>query len=219
MLTQFPDHIFHMVSIGILLLRLRTTKSVMGLSVKTQECYLMVFLARYMDLFYSNSIFNSIMKLLCIVLTGYLIYMVRCTEPYKTGYLAYHNDTFHHWKFIVAPAAVGMLITDFFISPLNIQQLLWIFSVYVETIAILPQLIMLHRHQETECLSMAYVFFLGVYRLLFVLNWIHRSYYDRYFDTAGSIEHVFGAVQTVVYFIFFAVYVRIKYRDSLQKLY
>ena len=102
---------------------------------------------------------------------------------------------------------------------INIQQLLWIFSVYVETIAILPQLIMLHRHQETECLSMAYVFFLGVYRLLFVLNWIHRSYYDRYFDTAGSIEHVFGAVQTVVYFIFFAVYVRIKYRDSLQKLY
>ena len=219
MLNQFPDHIFHMISVAILLLRLRTTKSAMGLSVKTQECYLLVFLSRYMDLFYSYSIFNSIMKIVCIVLTGYLVYLVRYTEPYKTGYLAYHNDTFQHWKFIIAPAVVGMLITDFFISPLNILQLLWIFSVYVETVAILPQLIMLYRHQETEGLSMAYVFFLGVYRLLFVLNWFHRSYYDRYFDTAGTIEHIFGALQTIIYFTFFAVYMRIKYRDSLQKLY
>merc|ERR550537_824788 len=101
-----------------------------------------------MDLFYSYSIFNSIMKIVCIVLTGYLVYLVRYTEPYKTGYLAYHNDTFQHWKFIIAPAVVGMLITDFFISPLNILQLLWIFSVYVETVAILPQLMILYRHHE-----------------------------------------------------------------------
>jgi ER lumen protein retaining receptor len=41
----------HVMSIVVLLLRLRVTKNATGISIKTQELYLLVFIARYLDLF------------------------------------------------------------------------------------------------------------------------------------------------------------------------
>ena len=41
----------HVVSIFILLLRLTTTKQAVGISLKTQEMFLLVFVTRYLDLF------------------------------------------------------------------------------------------------------------------------------------------------------------------------
>ena len=41
----------HVVSIVVLALRLNATKSAVGISLKTQELYLIVFVARYADLF------------------------------------------------------------------------------------------------------------------------------------------------------------------------
>lgn len=122
MLNAFPDHIFHMISIFILLARLRSTKTVLGLSVKTQELYLIVFLTRYIDIFSSSSIFNSIMKFICIASTALIIYLVYNVDPYKTSYLAYYNDTFLHYRFIIAPSILMVMVTDFFISPLNIIE-------------------------------------------------------------------------------------------------
>jgi len=55
---------------------------------------------------------------------------------------------------------------------------------------------------------MGYVFFLGVYRGLFILNWVYRAMYDRYYYSTGWIETIFGTLQTVVYCIFFVVYIK-----------
>ena len=41
----------HVISILVLLLRLRVSRSALGISLKTQELYLIVFVARYADLF------------------------------------------------------------------------------------------------------------------------------------------------------------------------
>lgn len=41
----------HLASFLLLLLRLRERKSAVGISLKTQELYLIVFCARYLDLF------------------------------------------------------------------------------------------------------------------------------------------------------------------------
>lgn len=49
-----------------------------GLSCKTQEIYLMVFLIRYMDLFmYFISVYNTVMKIFFITSTAFIIYMMR----------------------------------------------------------------------------------------------------------------------------------------------
>ena len=104
----------HVVSILVLLLRLRVTKNAIGISIKTQELYLLVFLTRYLDLFTTYySLYNTVMKILYISATAYIVYMVRYTEPFKTNYDK-NQDSFLHWQFAVAPCAVLAVITSYF---------------------------------------------------------------------------------------------------------
>ena len=67
----------HVVSILILILRIRVSKNAMGISMKTQELYLLVFVSRYLDLFTTfYSLYNTVMKLLYISSTAYILYLV-----------------------------------------------------------------------------------------------------------------------------------------------
>ena len=50
-------------------------------------------------------------------------------------------------------------------------QVLWTFSIYLEAVAILPQLILLQRTQNIDNLTGNYVALLGSYRAFYVLNW------------------------------------------------
>jgi ER lumen protein retaining receptor len=85
---------------------------VLSISIKTQELYLVVFVTRYLDLFTTfYSLYNSVMKILYISATAYIIYMVKRTEPFKTNYDKAH-DSFFHWKFAVAPCAILAIITN-----------------------------------------------------------------------------------------------------------
>lgn len=102
----------HVLSIVVLLLRLRVTKNAIGISIKTQELYLVVFITRYLDLFTTYySFYNTIMKILYISATAYIIYMVKGTEPFKTAYEKAH-DSFLHWKFAVLPCVVLAIVTN-----------------------------------------------------------------------------------------------------------
>lgn len=63
------------------------------------------------------------------------------------------------------------------------MEILWAFSIYLEAVAILPQLFMLQRTGEAETITTHYLFALGAYRALYVPNWIYR------------LVAVFGAVE------------------------
>jgi ER lumen protein retaining receptor len=111
---RLAGDMFHVVSILLLLLRLRVAKNAVGISMKTQEMYLIVFVARYLDLFTTfYSVYNSVMKVLYITTTAYILYMVRATEPFKTNYDAV-QDSFLHWRFAVAPCAVVAVLTSLY---------------------------------------------------------------------------------------------------------
>jgi ER lumen protein retaining receptor len=104
----------HVVSILLLILRLRVSKNAVGISMKTQELYLIVFLTRYLDLFTMfYSLYNTMMKIMFITATSYILYMVRATEPFKTNY-DQAQDSFLHWKFAVAPCAVLAVVTSIY---------------------------------------------------------------------------------------------------------
>ena len=111
-LFRLAGDMAHVLSILVLLLRLRVTKNTVGISLKTQELYLLVFVTRYLDLFTTfYSFYNTIMKILYISATAYIIYMIRYTEPFATTYDKAH-DSFLHWKFAALPCAVIGLITN-----------------------------------------------------------------------------------------------------------
>ena len=73
----------------------------------------------------------------------------------------------------------------------------------------MPQLFVLQRYREVENLTGHYVFFLGAYRGLYILNWVYRSYYEQFYRH-NWLVYVSGAVQTALYVDFF-YYVVSKY--------
>ena len=53
----------HLLSFVVMFWKLHTSRSVAGISLKTQELYVIVFIARYLDLFWNFlSIYNWVMK-------------------------------------------------------------------------------------------------------------------------------------------------------------
>lgn len=200
----------HVVSIFLLILKLIATKNAQGISLKTQELFLLVFVTRYLDLFTTYySAYNSVMKLLYIAATGYIVYMIRYKEPFKSKYDA-TQDSFLHLKFGVLPCACLSILTMLVRYSFDGIELLWTFSIYLEAIAIVPQLIVLQRFREVDNLDGHYIFLLGSYRALYILNWVYRSYYEPYYHH-NWIVYIAGTVQTLLYGDFFYYYVLSKY--------
>lgn len=201
----------HVFSIIVLLLRLRVVKNAAGISVRTHELFLVVFVSRYLDLFTTfYSVYNSCMKVLYIFTTALVIYTIKYKEPICSTYDK-AQDSFLHWKFAVAPAFVVAFITHMFQHGMAFDpiELIWTFSIYLESIAILPQLIVLQRYREVENLTGNYVFFMGAYRFLYILNWIYRSYHEKYYQH-HFVVYFAGVLQTLLYVDFFYYYFKSK---------
>ena len=82
-------------------------------------------------------------------------------------------------------------------------KILWSFSIWLESVAILPQLFMLQRTGEAETITTHYLFALGLYRALYIPNWLYRYFAEEYVD---QIAWIAGLVQTVLYSDFFWIY-------------
>lgn len=63
---------------------------------------------------------------------------------------------------------------------------------------------MISKTGEAETITTHYLFCLGLYRALYLFNWIWRYYFEGFFD---MIAIVAGVVQTVLYCDFFYLYV------------
>lgn len=88
--------------------------------------------------------------------------------------------------------------TDF-----SFQKILWTFSIWLESVAILPQLFMLQRTGEADTITTHYLFALGIYRALYIPNWIYRLFFEGFFH---AIPVLAGIIQTVLYSDFFYIY-------------
>lgn len=125
--------------------------------------------------------------------TLYLMYI-----KFKATYDSNH-DTFRI-EFLILPAiALALLINEEF----TVIEILWTFSIYLESVAILPQLFMVSKTGEAESITSHYLFALGSYRALYILNWIYRWFLT---EKLNAIAIVAGIVQTILYCDFFYLY-------------
>lgn len=80
------------------------------MSLKSQELFFLVFITRYLDLFtHFVSLYNTSMKLLFLLFSGAVVWVIRYKEPFRSTYDRSH-DTFLHFKFAVLPCALLALI-------------------------------------------------------------------------------------------------------------
>ncbi|KAF5354884.1 hypothetical protein D9756_005687 [Leucocoprinus leucothites] len=108
-------------------------------------------------------------------------------------------DTFKI-EYLVGPCFILSLIFNY---KFTLTEILWSFSIFLESVAILPQLFMLQRTGEAETITTHYLAALGVYRALYIPNWIYRYFADGIVD---PIAVTAGLVQTGLYVDFFYVY-------------
>ncbi|KAI9146018.1 ER lumen protein retaining receptor [Paraphysoderma sedebokerense] len=188
----------HLASIIILLLKITKTRSAAGISFKSQFLYLAVFVTRYLDLFYSFiSLYNTVMKIFFIASSAYILYLMKL--KFKASWDP-SLDTFRI-EFLLGGSAVMALL---FHEKFSITELLWSFSIWLEAVAILPQLFQLSRTGEAETITTHYLFALGAYRGLYILNWIYRYYTENFWDW---IPFIAGMIQTIIYSDFLYIYI------------
>lgn len=195
---RLAGDVSHLLAIIILLMKIWRSKSCAGISGKSQVLFALVFTTRYLDLFtIFISAYNTVMKVVFLALayaTVYLIY-VRFRNTYDS-----ENDTFRV-EFLLVPVIGLSFLENYAFTPLEI---LWTFSIFLESVAIMPQLFMVTKTGEAESITTHYLFFLGLYRALYIANWVWRYHTEGFFD---QIAVVSGVVQTIFYCDFFYLYV------------
>merc|ERR1712211_170706 len=197
-LFRLLGDVSHLVAIILLLLKIWKTRSCAGISGKSQILFLVVFVTRYLDLVTNFvSLYNTTMKIFFIssaAATVYLMYF-----KFKATYDVNH-DTFRV-EFLLAPTALLALVLN---HDFSVMEILWTFSIYLESVAILPQLFMVSKTGEAETITSHYLFALGSYRALYILNWIYRYHFEGTYDVIAIVA---GIVQTVLYCDFFYLYI------------
>jgi ER lumen protein retaining receptor len=187
-----------------------------GISKKAQQLYFLVFLTRYLDLFTTfYSLYNCVHKIYYILATAVVVFGISYVEPAKSTYSA-SQDNVKIWKLIAPPFMLSLLVHGFGSGVVDIVQddmevhfdrvdvleFLWTVSICLEALSMIPQLVIYHRNRSLQTELRLAVGFLGVYRLLYVFNWIYRCH-----NETGYRHHYLvyfcGIIQVLTYSDFF----------------
>lgn len=78
------------------------------------------------------------------------------------------GDNFPHIKVLMPAALVITLIIN---SGYDAWELIWSYSLWLESVAFIPQIVMLNKIRVVENITSHYVACLGLYRFFYILNW------------------------------------------------
>ncbi|EPZ33033.1 ER lumen protein retaining receptor domain-containing protein [Rozella allomycis CSF55] len=165
-----------------------------------------VYATRYLHLFQFAKfdflhVYNFFMKVFFLSAQGYVLYLM--IVRFKSS-LQRENDITKLEYFIVPCAILALLFkvpsSSFFAWTI---EYLWAFSIFLESVAIFPQLHMLQKTGEAETITVHFLFCLGGYRFFYVLNWIYRWAYG---NPVESVVILPGLIQTLLYSDFFYIY-------------
>ncbi|XP_043247777.1 ER lumen protein-retaining receptor-like [Colletes gigas] len=193
---RLSGDLLHLLAIFILLFKIWEAQSCAGISGKSEILLAIVFTTRYLDLATTYiSAYNTFMKALFIITTYFTVYLmyVKCKATYDHKY-----DTFRSEILIMTALILALFINHEF----TIMEVAWTFSIYLESVAILPQLFLMSKTGKAESITSHYLLALGSYRALYLIHWVYRYYTEGWYDL---IVVVAGSVQTVLFCGFFCL--------------
>ena len=107
----------HLLSFVVMFWKLHSSQSVAGISLKTQELYVFVFVARYLDLFWNFlSIYNWIMKVIFIACSVGIVCIIRFGVPHKDTYNK-EDDAFPQQYLVIPALLLGISVNQDHSSP------------------------------------------------------------------------------------------------------
>ncbi|KAI0197683.1 ER lumen protein retaining receptor-domain-containing protein [Astrocystis sublimbata] len=194
----------HLLSKVILIHAIHRNRSAEGVSWITQVLYAAVFCSRYTDIFTETSAWNVFFKAFYILSSIYIIAIMRWLFP-RT------REKEVAWKLGAAILAGSLLLAPFVMlifegkNQWSFFTWVWDFSQILESICVLPQLLLLRQTNVPTVIDSFYLISLGSYRALYCLNWIWREL-DPNDRKPNAVSVIFGIIQTALYFDFFWVY-------------
>lgn len=202
----------HIASKVILIISIHRNRSAEGVSLITQVLYAAVFCTRYTDIAQERSKYNLFFKIFYILSSFYTIGIMRWLYP-RT------REKELAWKMGAGVLGASLLISPFAMlifdkGNYSLFYWLWDFSQILESVCVLPQLLLLRQTTVPTVIDSFYLLALGSYRALYLLNWIWRKLHG---DHPNTISVIFGIIQTALYVDFAWVYYtrqRVKLRNG-----
>lgn len=141
------------------------------------------------------------MKVFFISSSVYVIILMQRSKTFNA--IAYQDmltrDSFKIRYLLISSGILSLI----FHYKFTISELCWSYSLWLESVAILPQLFMLSKSGRARTLTTHYIFALGLYRALYIPNWIWRFYAEKRLDKLSVSA---GLIQTLIYSDFFYIY-------------
>ncbi|KAF9875699.1 ER lumen protein retaining receptor [Colletotrichum karsti] len=203
----------HLLSKVILMLAIHRNRSAEGVSLITQGLYALVFCTRYLDLFAEQSAWNFMFKIFYIMSSIYIIAIMQWAYPRS-------REREISWKVGAGALGGSLLLSPFtmliFEKFWGFRVWLWDFSQILESVCVLPQLLLLRQTTVPTVIDSFYLVTLGSYRALYLIGWITREL-DMNDKAPNTVSVIFGIVQTALYIDFAWVYYtrqRVKLRNG-----
>ncbi|RAL07508.1 ER lumen protein-retaining receptor [Aspergillus homomorphus CBS 101889] len=208
----------HISSKCVLIWAIHRNQSAEGVSLLTQMLYALVFVTRYLDLFRKDGwhyFYLVFFKLFYILSSFYVIYIMMKVFP-RT------REKERAWKLAIISVGLSLVLAPVSIAifyrgypPRWFSETSWAFSIILESVCVLPQLLLLRQTTVPTVINSYYLLMLGSYRAFYILNWLVRGLgAEGHWD---MIADIFGVVQTAFYIDFAWVYYsrqRVKLRNG-----
>ncbi|KAM0680685.1 endoplasmic reticulum retention protein [Glugoides intestinalis] len=213
-MSQFIRYLgdFFAISSKIAIARkVKRTNSLSGLSLKTQILYLIIYILRYVNVLtikgfnQPKDVYNAIMKVVYISFQIYIISLFygKLKFSYSKKYDTFSIDIFLAvsvvlaWFFKDGPDSI---FEDFF---RYVFELFYACSLILESLAILPQLVMIQDSEECEKLTALFITLNGIYRFVYLIYFIRLIIGGTKVDELIVITSL---IQSVLYIDFFRIY-------------
>ncbi|KAF7162119.1 hypothetical protein CNMCM5623_007564 [Aspergillus felis] len=210
----------HISSKCILMWAIHRNKSAEGVSLLTQMLYAAVFVTRYLDLFRGSgwrSFYLVFFKFFYIFSSFYIIFLMMKVYP-RT------RERERAWKMALGSVVLSLVLAPI-VTPIFddkelfkthwFTEIMWSFSIILESVCVLPQLLLLRQTTVPTVIDSYYLVALGSYRAFYILNWFVRGFgSENHWD---PIAMIFGILQTAFYIDFAWVYYsrqRVKLRNG-----
>ncbi|CAJ2635092.1 unnamed protein product [Trifolium pratense] len=173
----------HIVGLIVLIYKLFAHKNCSGLSLKSQELTALFLITRLGCSIYMEANVHTVLDSILLLSTLLVIWLIRF--KLKSSYMKEFDNM---WlSILVVPSAILAIAINPNTTHIRIARILWAFTVYLETISILPQLRYMQNAKMVETFTGYYVFALGVSRFFAMAYWIIFTY-----STRGAYLFVFG---------------------------
>lgn len=181
----------HMLALVTCIMALLRDSGPDGVSMKTHVLFLLVFTFRFINVFLcEQSVYLVIYKVMLWTSTLKIVMIMGFQGSAKDG-----RDTTPVLALLFPTTIITLVFGGYSLQDHGlVAEVLWIFSNYLEGLAMLPQYVYCYRDKlNRSALVFCYVLLMGGYRMVFGVTWLYRFVLRQgYLDVSSMLSGFLG---------------------------